>query len=241
MSIDFNDPDVIKAAQSAGFVAKTDIDSIVAERNSALEENRNSILEQLKDVKAKYDGVDVESYKKLSDDPRFSKVLTEGFDNYERSLGGELQERLSAQQSDFMLKEQELLQKVKGAETEAEKLVNNLRASELKRKLNMAIVHNEMVDPLAIAEIERDAMDELDLDEKGNIIVKGADGIPKQTAEGPMRETDWLKDMMSTKPYRFRGANGGGNSNITGLTGADLEKMTPAEKIRAARQGGLGK
>lgn len=235
MTIDVNDPEVVKAIESAGFIPQTKLDEIVSERNSALEATKNSILDQLNKTKEKYSGIDPDLYKKLADDPRFKKISTEGFDSYERSLGGELQERLSAQQSDFMIKEQEYLKQLKDFESTAEKLNRNLHNSELKRKLGMALAHNELVDPLAIPEIERDALDQLSLDDKGNIIVLGADGIPKQTADGPMRESEWLKEMMSSKPYRFRGANGGGNRTQHGI-GGDLSKMTPQEKIRAARK-----
>lgn len=236
MEIDVNNPEHIQAIQAAGFVAKTDVDSLIKDANKSLESNRDDILNQLREQKEKYQGVDLDVWTKLSGDARFNKIATDGFDGYERDLGGELQERLRAAQSDAMMKEQEYLRTKEDLEGKVSQYDQALKNSELKRKLGMTLMQNDKVNTMAIQEIERDALNELSLDDKGNIIVLGEEGIPRQTAEGPMNEKDWLNDMMKIKPYRFLGASGGGINQNQGLAGVDLDKLTPAEKIALGRR-----
>ena len=238
MTIDVNNPEVVQAIKDAGFVSSEQVDILVKESNQALEKNKNDILDQLKATKSKLDGIDVDAYRQLSEDPRFTRIMSDGLDSYERSLGGELQERLQVQQSDFMIKEQSLLQELEKEKQNAEKLMGSVKSSEIKRKLVMAMAHNELIDPLAIPDIERDATEQLDLDSQGNIVVKNADGTYRQTADGAMNEKDWLSEMMQSKPYRFKGASGGGNHIVNGVVVADLDKLSPQEKIRLARQQG---
>ena len=234
MPIDFTDSAVLTELKTAGYMSTEEANTLSSTHNSALEANKNSILKQLQEQKEKFNGVDVEAYNKLNEDSRFKSVLTGGFDNYEASLGGELQGRLSASQSDLMIKEQGYLQKEKDFESTIDALTKNLSHSELKRKLGMALVKNDLVDPLAVSDIERDALEQLALDDKGGIVVMGEDGLIRQTADGPMREDDWLKDMMKSKPYRFRGSDGGGRHITSGNINTD--KMSPREKIKLGRQ-----
>lgn len=236
MPIDFSNPETIQELKTAGYLSGDEVTQKLQDSNKALETNKNDILQQLKDTKDRYSGVDVEAWNKLNEDSRFKQVISSGFDDYERGLGGELQERLNASRSDMMIKEQEYQRYKDQSEEKLTTFERQLMQSELKRKLGMALVRNDKVDPLATDEIFRDAIDQLALDEKGDIVVMGADGIPKQTAEGPMRENDWLTEMMKSKPYRFRGASGGGNSVTDGIAGVDLDKLSPAEKMRLARQ-----
>lgn len=234
MLIDFTDSSVLEELKTNGYLSASEAEELSNKRNSALEANKNSILDQLKEQKATYEGIDAEQYKKLAEDKRFEIIRTGGFDAYEQSLGGELQGRLSALQSDMMIKEQDWLRGKETLESQVETLNKSLSHSELKRKLGMALVKNDLVDPLAVPEIERDALDQLGLDDKGNIIVAGEDGIPRQTADGPMREDEWLKEMMKEKPYRFRGADGSGRRPTPGAL--STEGMSPKEKRAAARR-----
>ena len=234
MAIDFTNPEVLTELKAAGYSGKDDISQMIQDSNKSLETNRNDILSQLQDQKEKFKGVDLAAYTKLAEDKRFTSVLSSGFDEYERGMGGELQERLRAAQSDLMLKDQNHL---RDQETNKQTVIgfeSKLMKSELKRQLGLALMKNELVDPLAIPDIERIAMEELSLDDKNEIIILGAEGIPKQTAEGPMRVTDWMKDMMKVKPYFFRGANGGQRHTENGVI--DTKGMTPSQKMAASRR-----
>lgn len=234
MPIDFSDSSVLEELKTAGYMSTDEANQLVQTSNSALEANKNSILKQLQEHKEQFKGVDVEAYRKLDEDPRFKSVLAGGFDSYEQNLGGELQGRLGALQSDMMIKEQDFLQKEKGFQDEVESLKKSLSNSELKRQLGMAINKDKLIDPLAIADIERDALDELSRDEKGRIVVIGEDGLVRQTADGPMGVEQWLADMKKSKPYRFSGASGSGRNASGG--NIDTTGMSPSEKMKHGRK-----
>lgn len=234
MEIDFTNADVLATLKGAGWNSKDETSLIVTDSNKSLETNRNDILSQLQASKDKIKGIDLDAYGKLAEDSRFKSILSGGLDEYERGFGGEVSERLRAAQSDLMLREQNHLSDQKKFEDKEREFGVQITHSELKRKLGMAMIKNELIDPLAYGDIERSAMDELSLDAQGGIIVMGENGTPQQTADGPMRETDWLDAMMKKKPYLFRGASGSNRTTEQGQL--DPSKMTPAEKMRAGRR-----
>lgn len=239
MSLDLTNEEVVAQIKEAGFIPQADVESIVKEHNSALEANRNDILAQLQDAKQRMKDVPLEQISKLKEDPRFQKVLNEGFEGYEKSIGGELSERLNATKSDFMFKEQQYLKQMEDLKAASEQKDAMLRQSEIKRQVSVAMSKmSDQIDPMAYDDILEYAQKSLDLDQDGRVIVMGKDGIPEQTSEGAKREVDWLQDMKKTKPFFFIGASGSRSSSNRSLDGINTDDMTPAEKIRAARRGG---
>lgn len=239
MPIDLTNEDVVAEIKAAGFIPQSDVESIVREHNSALEANRNDILAQLQETKSKIKDYPLDKIAKLKDDARFQRVLDTGFDGYEKSIGGELSERLNATKSDFMFKEQQYLKTINEKEEAILKREARLKQSEIKRQVSMALAKmQDQVDPMAYDDILDYAQKTLDLDQDGRVIVMGKDGIPEQTSEGAKRELEWLQDMKKSKPFFFLGASGTRTGTSRSLDGLDTGNMSPAEKIRAARKSG---
>jgi len=236
MALDLQNPEVQQALQEAGYIAQTDAERMIEEKNAALEANRNDILNQLKETKEKYQGVDLEVWNKLrSDENRFSKLATGGYDAYEKGLGGELEERLNAARSDKMLIEQRLQQEQSQAKQQQEALQEKLKHEKLLRQLNMELAQTEDFQRLAQSDVERDALESLDFDQNGKVVVIGADGVARQTADGAMGIREWLQEMRQERPYRFIGAMGADRS--TGdYTQEELDSMSPQQKRALGRK-----
>ena len=69
--------------------------------------------------------------------------------------------------------------------------------------------------------------------DRENKIMYGADGST------PMTPMEWLAKLREDKPFLFKqseGGGGGGGKGAGGLSAADIQKMTPTERMNYARQ-----
>lgn len=237
--LDFNSPETQAALKQAGYFSQEERDQYALERNSALENTKNDILNQLKDTKSKLNSlpVDYDSLMKLAEDSRFAKIKEGGFDAYEKTIDATSAQRLEAMKTEYMILEQEKQRIEQGFAQENEQLKIANKHSNIENKLQGLIFgHKDDILPTAIPDLIRDAKEQLDLDEKGSLVVKGENGTYRQTADGPMTEKDWLKEMMKTKSHYFAGAAGGQHGQAR-FGGVDTSKMSAAEKMRLGRKG----
>lgn len=238
MAIDLNDPELQSAIQQAGFMSKDQAEEYAKSHNSALEANKNDILNQLKDTKAKLSSLpaDPDKLAELASDGRFKKILESGFDSYEQGLDATTAQRLEVMRTDKMMAEQDFLQKEKNYAEQIESYETELKHTKIENKLqNLVFGHQGEIVDTAIPDLIQYAKQELDFDEKGNLAVKDSNGTFRQTAEGNMTEADWLKDKMKTKPHWFVGASGSqhGRSKYGNI---DTSNMTAAEKMSLGRK-----
>lgn len=239
MSIDLNNPEVLEAIQKAGFMSKDQAEEYAAKRNSAIEANKNDILNQLKDVKGKLGSlpVDPETLSKLAEDKRFKKIVEFGIDSYEQNLDATTAQRLEALRTEKMMQEQDYLRKEQEYQQIIEQANGQLKHTKIENNLqNLIFSHRDEIVETAIPDLVQYAKQELDFDDNGNLAVKGENGTFKQTADGSMTEKDWLKEKMKTKPHWFMGA-AGSHSGRSKFGNVDTSKMSPAEKMRLGRQG----
>ena len=238
MAIDLNDPEVQSAIQQAGFMSKDQVDKYAKDYNSTLEANKNDILNQLKDTKARLSSlpIDPEKLTELASDGRFKKILDGGFDSYEQGIDATTAQRLEALRTDKMMVEQEFMQKEKSYAEQLTSYETELKHTKIENKLqNLVFSHQGEIVDTAIPDLIQYAKQELDFDNKGNLAVKDSNGTFQQSAEGNKTEADWLKDKMKTKPHWFVGAAGSqhGRSKFGNI---DTTNMSAAEKMSLGRR-----
>lgn len=239
MPIDFSNEEVLAEIQQAGFMSKDQADEYAKKHNSAIEANKNDILNQLKDVKGKLNGlpVDPDTLSKLAEDKRFKKIVEYGIDAYEQNLDATTAQRLEALRTDKMMQEQDFLRKEQDYQQAIEQANNMLKHTKIENNLqNLIFSHRDEIVETAIPDLVQYAKQELDFDDRGNLAVKGEDGTFKQTADGAMTEKDWLKEKMKSKPHWFMGAAGSHNGRSK-FGNVDTSKMSATEKMRLGRSG----
>lgn len=95
--------------------------------------------------------------------------------------------------------------------------------------------------PQAIEDAMLYARSIFSLDDNGNAVQLGDDGKPLLGKDGktPFTPAEWLESMREVKTHWFPAtASGGGARNSTGNPRQDLSKLSPVERINAARQAG---
>lgn len=68
---------------------------------------------------------------------------------------------------------------------------------------------------------------------KGDTVLYGEDGT------SPMSAQEWVLKLRESAPHFFKGSKGGGSSagGLHGISGADLSKMSPEQKIALVNEG----
>jgi regulator of replication initiation timing len=143
----------------------------------------------------------------------------------------------------------------RGFESQVGGLTNENKAlkgenEQLKGSLNRAVIDKEVMLavtapesgalPEATRQIMREAYDVFTV-EDGKLTAKDRDGNIIYGADGatPMAPKEWLKKLQETTPFFFKGANGGGAGGGGGgggaLTQAQLDAMSPEEKMNYGR------
>lgn len=234
--IDWSNPETSAALEEKGFISKEAAQQMVAAENKNLEDNRNSILEQYKDVRDKLNGLPIspEKIAELSKDGRFKKVVENGFDKYDKSVSGETGGQIEAVKTEKMMLEQDFRQKERKFEEDLKNATNENRNLRVENGLQMTLnKFNDQIFMSAVDDIKSRAKSELDIDEKGRLIVRGEDGLPRMTADGPMTPDDWIKDLKKSCSHYFKGPNGAAHNPM--MTGdQDTSNMTAKEKLAFA-------
>ena len=234
--IDFSNPETSAALEAAGFIPRDKVQELVTTENKRLEENKNSILEQYKEIRDKYNSLPISAEKlaEIAKDGRFKKIVESGFDKYEKSIAGEIGGQVDAVKTTLMMKEQDYLQEKRKYEDDLKKFQSENKKLRVENGLQIALnKFNDQIYISAVDDIKFRARNELDINEKGALIVKGENGVAKMTPDGPMTAEDWMKELKKTSPHYFKGANGAQHNHM--LTGdLDTSNMTAKEKLALA-------
>lgn len=233
--LDFSNAEVVDAIKSKGFYTEDDLNA----RVTGLDNKNHELLGQIRNFKDKLSVLpaDVEKLSEIGKDARFKKIIENGFDAYESNIGSEIGQRYEMLKTDKMLLEQDFKQYQQSVEQKEQEYQRSLRELKIENKLSGLV--NELGDAVyssAIPDLYAYAKQAMDFDAKGRLVVIGDDGVPRQTAEGPMTERDWVAEMKKEKPHWFRGASGKGTQVINGQE-IDLDNMTPQQKRAYARRG----
>lgn len=140
-----------------------------------------------------------------------------------------------------------LTNQVKSLSTENEQLKSGLNRAVIDKEVMLAVSNPASgALPEATRQIMREAYDTFTVvdekltakDKDGNVIY-GSDGAT------PMTPMEWLKKLQEQTPFFFKGANGGGAGGGNGgggtLTQAQLDAMSPEEKMNYGRQHGMNR
>jgi len=208
MDIDLNAPEV-KAAIEAEAKKLADAEA------GGLKKKTNELMDELKDLKRKYDGVDPEDYRKLKDTKR-----KEGDDKVSPE---ELRKKIEAEFSPLVEKEKQ-------------------RGDAAESKLKSLLIDNALTTALTEANIGKDFMkaakalvqtsNKFDVTESGATV----DGQPV---------ADFIKKWVEGEGKSFVAApaNSGGGANGSGKNGGgasvDMSKMSATEKAAFIREKGL--
>jgi hypothetical protein len=131
--------------------------------------------------------------------------------------------------------------------SENEKLKRDLARSIVDREVMLAVSNPESgALPEATRQIMREAYDVYTVDENNKLVPKDKDGNIIYGSDGatPMAPSEWLKKLQEASPFFFKSANGGGAGGGAGgnggtLSQAQLDAMSPEEKMNYGRQHNL--
>lgn len=125
--------------------------------------------------------------------------------------------------------------------------------AESDSKYKMAVLDNAVsiaasdtaigANPKALPHLINAARSVFEIGDDGKMTAKDAGGNTRWGEDGstPMTITEWLKEMKTTDPFFFLPSNGGGagggaDSDIKGMSAAELAKLSPMEKLRLANR-----
>ncbi len=202
---------------------------------SALEKERDSnkkLNKMFKDFQTRYEGIDPEKVRSLLskiENDEEAKLLADG------KIDEVVQKRIDKQRKELerLVKEAEAK-----ADTESQKakkfeqrvLDNNIRAAAQGAGLHPHAIEDALFRARTMFTLN-DKGDAVQLDDDGQIVA-GKDG------QNPFSPTEWLEEMKEKAPHWFPAANSGGGAggNSSKRSNQDLSKLSPRERLLAARK-----
>lgn len=165
------------------------------------------------------------------------------------SLEEAVQARTGEMKRGFDAKVNGLETENKNLKSENEKLKTNLNRTRIDHAVMEAISDPKSgALPEATRPILREAYETFSIDpESDKIVAKDSDGNVIYGGDGAtvMTPAEWLKKLQETQPFFFKSAQGGGagGGGPTGgaLTQAQLDAMSPEEKMNYGREHGLNR
>lgn len=224
------------------------------ERNIALQKEKDEVAAKL----GRYEiatGVNVPEIEKLDD---FVKVLESLRETESRVKAGKLvedtsleealQARMSETHSSYRTQLAELAKDRDAHKTQAQKAKESLDRVRIENAIRL-VAGDQEVGMLegAVKHILPEAYSVFRIEENGKIVPKQPDGTILYGSDGvsPMSIKEWLQKEREHNEYLFKGARGGGASGgdpkLGGrITAAELERMTPSQRIAWARKNNVG-
>lgn len=199
--------------------------------SARLEEFRTNNI-TLKQALEKYDGVDVETYRKLVEQDRKlkeKKMIDAG------DLDKVVEERVKAMRAEH---ETTLTTITKERDTLSTKLSSVLIDSAVKSAaVSVGVVSTAVDDVVLRAKtiFQMKNGDVVAVNAKGDVIY-GKDGVT------PLSIDEWVKDLKAGAPHLFEGMRGSGapGARGNGLQGVDTSKLSATAKISAGLAAGHG-
>lgn len=203
---------------------------------SALEKERingRAATKALKDMQAKYSGIDVDVVKGLLEQAETdaeAKLIAEG------NISQVLEQRIKKHQEE-----------TEGRLAEKDGVINTLTRKALENVFRTA-ASKAGVHPQAIDDVLLRGASLFSLDSNGNAVQLGQDGHPVFGKDGktPYNPSEWLEGMRETAPHWFPAGNSGGGSQGQGsnaggktMTRSTFDSLGPIEKLAFVKDGGI--
>ncbi|MFZ3286554.1 MAG: hypothetical protein WA191_06855 [Telluria sp.] len=199
---------------------------------SALEKERQTAKDAekaRKDFEKQFEGIDPKKVKDMMsrfDNDEELKLISEG------KISEVVEKRMERQRADL---ERQLGEKdgaIDAANKRADAYIQSVLDNEIRSVATG--LHKFAVDDALLL-----GRQIFKLDENGRAVQFGSDGKPVMGKDGktPFGPGEWIDGMKSTKPHWFPStASGGGASGHMAVSGgADMSKMSPTERLTAAR------
>lgn len=225
-------------------VAQSKIDEF-RDNNIKISKERDELLEKFAPYQ-RLVGDDLETFSKTLEE---LQVTAQRVKDGELKEGRALEEALTKRTEELRRSMEERIQ-AEGKEKAAWKGKHDVLEQKFKQSLVISAVKDACVlgdagvEPAAIADITRCALDVFKADDHGRITpyvgdapIYGADGVT------PMTPKEWLVKLKEEKPFYFKGTQGGGGGGdnvhkVNGATRDSLKAMTPQERIEFANRTG---
>ncbi len=196
---------------------------------TALKKEREAKEEAIKAMKA-WDGLDPTQIRELlsqfeSDDE--AKLIAAG------KIETVIERRNEKLKAETARKLQEAEDKIKAAEKKAQKWNGRVLDNQVREAAAKAGIHS-----IAIDDALRNARELFELDAEGNAI-QLKDGKPVLGKDGstPFGPGEWIESLREQKPHWWpaTATGGGSTTSKSGGGGADLSKLSPVQRMNAAR------
>lgn len=236
---------------AAGYVSKDDLDAKIKEANQGLEANRDNILEQLskakeanKQLNESVAGIDLEAakewQKKLNEDELAKLVAAGDVESLKKRFTTPYEQQMADIQAQAAQQEQEKLKAEKELNEKLSAALTQAKQTDIKSRVNTAISEiRDTIQPTAVDDIARLAMDVCDLNEEGKLVIKDANGVARQTDKGDMTLAEYMAQLVTDKPHFFTGAQGGGGRKaVIQDKGPGGQKLTAKQRLELKRSQG---
>jgi DNA-binding transcriptional MerR regulator len=196
---------------------------------SALQKERSRADEAIKAMK-QWDGLDATQIRDLlsqfeSDDE--AKLIAAG------KIETVIERRNEKLKAETAKKLHEADDKIKAAEKKAQKWNGRVLDNQVREAATKAGIHSNAIDDALLS-----ARNIFELDAEGNAI-QLKDGKPVLGKDGstPFSPSEWFESIREAKPHWWpaTATGGGATQSKSGGGGADLSKLSPVERMNAAR------
>ncbi|MEQ8308024.1 MAG: hypothetical protein RIA09_15815 [Hoeflea sp.] len=158
----------------------------------------------------------------------------------------EVNSRVSSMKGDYERRLQEAGQETKAWKEKAMTADQKFRQSQIDRAVTNAVLADDSgAQPQALTDILTRAYKTFVVEDDGKLVAKDGEAtIYGSDGASPMTPKEWLEKLRDEAPYFFKQSNGGGAGGAgegklpNGMAAEDFQKLSGAEQLRLARQGG---
>lgn len=189
--------------------------------------------------------------KEISDLRALQQQVKDGTIKGSDAIKAEVESRTEAMKRAHDETVQNLTREVGKWKETAGSLDQKFRQMTIDQAVNLAASDPKIgVNPKALTHVMSAARGVFQVDEHGKLIPKDAGGntIWGEDGSTPMTITEWLKKLRTTDEFFFLGSNGGGagggsndGKGLGGLSQAELNKLSPMERLKLANRDSNGR